>query len=116
MQNTADTQRDLRARLAGHRHRPLHRRARARPDPTDSLEQQHPWRRNLRLDDRVAIQILGRAEIGIHRPLPVFGDEDQAARGRRFQIRGAGVVNATPMRADIVGEDLAQLILRTPAR
>ena len=38
--------------------------------------------------DVAGSEVAGGAEVGVHRPLPVRGDEDQAARGRG--IAGAG--------------------------
>ena len=57
----------------------------------------------------VASSSAARAEEGVHRPLAIGSDEDQAARGWRLAFtRGGGEID--PAGADVVAEDLAQLV------
>ena len=82
--------------------------------PEIALEVHH-----LRRGDAVHVEILRpklgrRAEKGLHRALGVWRDEDQASRRRHPLHQRCGVVGDTS-RADIVAEDLTELIGRNLA-
>ena len=54
---------------------------------------------------------LAGSEERVHRPLAIGRDEDEAARGRGLAFAG-GCVEIDSHRADVVAEDVAQLVLR----
>jgi hypothetical protein len=86
----------------------------ARRIPQVALEIGDSRGRNDLRFDVVGRQRHRRAEIGIHGALALRGHHDQAARGRR---PGAGrrSVKSDAGGADVVGEDLAQLVVLHPA-
>src|SRR3546814_6845526 len=63
-----------------------------------------------RLDDHRPVEQVAGAQKGVHRPLSVGGDEDQAARGRRPAAERRRVVGDAE-RAQIVGENRAELVV-----
>ena len=64
----------------------------------------------MRLVDRVGTEHLRCAEEGVHGPLRIRGDQDQAARGRSDASLG-GRVEFDSEGADIVREDLPELVV-----
>ena len=68
----------------------LHRRARFLRIPQIAFEIEDRGVPDLLLVERRRRQILGGAEEGVHRPLRVGRDQDQAARGRHVAVAGRG--------------------------
>ena len=61
--------------------------------------------------ERVGAELVGGAAEGVHRPLGVGRDQDQAAPGRRpAAFRRSDELDSE--RSHVVDEDLAQLIVR----
>ena len=56
------------------------------------------------------LEHLRRAEEGVHRPLGIGGDEDQAARGGA-DVAARGDEEVDPLRFDVMLVDLAQLVV-----
>ena len=74
---------DLAPRFVGDRHRLLHRRARAGRAPQIGFEIEDRRAPDLLGIERAGVELVGGAAEGVHRPLGVGRDQDQAAAGRR---------------------------------
>ena len=101
---------NLRVRLTGDFQRPAHRGARLRRIPHIAFQKHQPCIGDGVLIDRLGRQEMRCAEKGVHRALAVRADQNEAAARWRFGIaRGLREIDAH--RAQIMGIDLAQLIL-----
>ena len=92
-----------------HRHR-LARRGRV---PKITFKVGDPGLLHQIIIDILPGQVLRCAQKGVHRPLRIGGDEDEAARRRVTGVgKGGQIINTR--RADIMREDLAELVIGNP--
>ena len=102
---------DLAARALRGGNRLAHGRAGLFRIPQVAFEIEHGRIGNGPFVERFGRQELRGTEVGVHRALAIGADEDQATRRRRLALaRGGGESDAAG--ADVVGEDLAQLVVR----
>ena len=107
----AGSESDLAARVARYLDRAAHCAARFFRVPQIPFEIKDACAGDQLVVERGGGEELACPEEGVHRPLAIGRDEDEAARGRGLAFAGRRV-EIDPHRADVVAEDVAQLVLR----
>ena len=101
---------DLAAGGAGGVDRRFHRRARHVGVPQIAFEVEDRGLGDSRRVDRARLEQLRRAEEGVHRPLRIGRDQDEAAGGGA-DVAARGDEELDALRFDIVLEDVAELVV-----